>query len=89
MATENITDKELQRFIVDTESNMIYGLESLNNRANTLQSYNHFLGDPGRLTYDLDRYRKTTPDKVRSAFSRYIVPKNAVTVITNPVGGAK
>ncbi len=86
---ENLSAPEVERFVTETESNVIWGLERLNARANELQSYNHFLGDPGKLTWDLDRYRKTTPDKIRAAFARYIVPAQAVTIITNPTGGAK
>ncbi len=89
VAKENLSDKEIQRFIAQTEASAIYRLEGLNARANELQSYNHFLGDPGKLTWDLDRYRKTTPDKIRAAFAKYIVPASAVTIITNPAGGAK
>jgi zinc protease len=86
---ENLGDKEIQRFIAQTEAGAIYRLQEFNARANELQSYNHFLGDPGKLTWDLDRYRKTTADKIRASFAKYIVPGNAVTVITNPAGGAK
>jgi predicted Zn-dependent peptidase len=86
---QNLSAPEVERFVTETESNVIWGLERLNARANELQSYNHFLGDPGKLTWDLDRYRKTTPDKIRAAFARYIVPAQAVTIITNPTGGAK
>jgi zinc protease len=89
LAKENLTDKEIQRFVAQTEANVIYGLEDVNNRANDLQSYNHFLGDADRITWDLDRYRKTTADKIRAAFAKYIVPTKAVTIITNPAGGAK
>jgi len=86
---ENLGQKEIERFVARTEANAIYGLESLNGRANNLQQYNHFLGDPDRITWDLDRYRKTTADKIRAAFATYIVPAKAVTIITNPAGGAK
>ncbi len=86
---QNLSGDEVERFVAQTEANAIYDLERLNARANQLQSYNHFLGDPGKLTWDLDRYRKTTPDKIRAAFARYIVPAQAVTIITNPTGGAK
>jgi zinc protease len=89
VSKENLTDKEIQRFVAQTESNVIYGLEDVNSRADDLQSNNHFLGDPGRITWDLDRYRKTTADKIRAAVARYIVPAKAVTIITNPAGGAK
>jgi predicted Zn-dependent peptidase len=86
---ENLSDKEVQRVVTAREASMIYRLESLNARASALQSYNHYLGDPGKLTWDLDRFRNTTPDKIRAVAAKYIVPANAVTVITNPAGGAK
>ncbi|HEY5945034.1 MAG TPA: insulinase family protein, partial [Kofleriaceae bacterium] len=86
---ENLSDKEISRVIASNEAAMIYRLEGLNARANTLQAYNHYLGDPGKLTWDLDRYRKTTPDKIRASAAKFIVPANAVTIITNPTGGAK
>jgi predicted Zn-dependent peptidase len=89
VAKENLSDKEIARVVAAEESGTIYRLESLNARANTLQSYNHFLGDPGKLTWDLDRYRKATPDKIRATFAKYVVPASVVTVITNPAGGAK
>jgi predicted Zn-dependent peptidase len=89
LAQENLSDKEIRRFVAEVEASAIYRLESLNARADELQSYNHFLGDPGKLTWDLDRYRTTTADRIRATFAKYIVPANAVTVITNPAGGAK
>jgi predicted Zn-dependent peptidase len=85
---ENVSDKEIQRVVTAREASMIRRLESFNARANALQTYNHYLGDPGKLTWDLDRFRKTTPDKIRATAQKYIVPANVVTIITNP-GGAK
>ncbi|HEY5924916.1 MAG TPA: pitrilysin family protein [Kofleriaceae bacterium] len=89
VSKENLSDKEIQRFVAQTEAQVIYGLESLNGRANDLQAYNHYLGDPNRITWDLDRYRKTTADKIRATFAKFVVPTKAVTIITNPAGGAK
>jgi zinc protease len=89
LARENLTEAEVKRFVARTEANVIYGLESVLGRAEKLQGYNHFLGDPDRITWDLDRFRKTTPDKIRAAFAKYISPATAVTIITNPAGGAK
>ena len=82
-------EEQRDRFVASTEASVVYRLEDVNARANTLQAYNHYLGDPGKLTWDLDRYRKTTPDKIRATAAKYIVPANAVTIITNPTGGAK
>jgi len=89
VARENLSDKDIARVVAERESSAIYRLESLNARANTLQAYNHYLGDPGKLSWDLDRYRKTTPEKIRAAFVKYIQPNRMVTVITNPTGGSK
>jgi len=63
-----------------------HGLETLLGRANVLQSYNHYLGDPDRLTWDLDRYRTTTAEKVRAAAAKHLQLDRMVTVITIPTG---
>ena len=52
---ENLTDKEIARFVAATEASAVYRLEGLNARANQLQAYNHYLGDPGYLAQDLAR----------------------------------
>jgi predicted Zn-dependent peptidase len=89
LAKENVTDKEIQRYVASREARLIYQLEDLNSRANILQSYNQFLGDPNKITWDLDRYRKTTPEKIRATVAQYLTPDHMITVITNPAGGAK
>ena len=87
---ENLSDKEIARVVAAQESGAIYRLEGLNSRANVLQEYNQFLGDPGKISFDLDRYRKTTADKIRAAAAKYLVPEHMVTVVTNAVkDGAK
>jgi predicted Zn-dependent peptidase len=87
LAKEPIADKEVQRVVASNEAWAIRGLENVNARANALQGYNHYLGDPGKLTWDLDRYRKTTPEKVRAAVAKYLAPAPVV-VVTNPTAGA-
>src|SRR5690606_11739404 len=84
-----ISDKEIARVVASNEAWAIRGLENVNSRANALQGWNHYLGDPGKLSWDLDRYRKTTAEKIRATFSKYIVPPQAVIIITNPAGGTK
>jgi zinc protease len=88
---EPISDKEIARTVTANEAWSIRSLETVNARANALQGWNHFLGDPGKLSWDLDRYRKTTAEKVRAAVATHLVPTQAVIVITNPIaaGGAK
>jgi predicted Zn-dependent peptidase len=89
MRKEPITDRELKRAVAAFESGAVYGLESLLARVEQLQSYNHFLGKPDSITYDLDRYRRATADKVRDYCAQYLVDDRRVTVITNPADGGK
>jgi len=89
ISKENLSEREIQRVIAGNEAGMIRQLENLNSRANVLQQYNQFLGDPNKITWDLDRYRKTTPDKIRATVATYLVPEHMITVITNPAGGGK
>ena len=89
LRTEPLTDKEVARVVTGNEAGAIRSLEGLLARGEILQAYNHYTGDPEKITWDLDRYRKTTPQKIRDVAAKYLVPDRMVTVITNPKGGAK
>jgi zinc protease len=84
---ENVSEREMQRVIAGNEAGTIRGLEDILRRADLMQAYNHYLGNPDKLSWDLDRYRKTTPAKVREIAAKYLVPDRMVTAITNPTGG--
>jgi predicted Zn-dependent peptidase len=88
-----IDARELGRALVAIESSFIWGLESVQARAELLQSYNHFTGDPGYIKKDLERYRSTTPDKVLAVAKQYLGKEHRVEVVTMPkaapAGGAK
>ena len=90
LAKEPLTDKEIGRVIAANEMAFVRRLETPFGRSQTLQGYNHYLGDPDRITWDLDRYRKTTAEKIRATVAAYLVPDRVVTVISNPsTAGAK
>ncbi len=89
MTKDKLADKDLARVVAENEAGVIYGLEDVNGRANLLQECNQYFGDPGCITADLDRYRKTTAEKIRATAAKYLVPEHMITVITNPTGGAK
>jgi predicted Zn-dependent peptidase len=86
---ENLTDHEVARVVAQVESRAIRSLENLMTRANVLQTYNQFLGDPDKRTWDLDRYRTTTPDKIRAIAAKTLGPAHMITVISQIAGGAK
>ena len=60
---------EVERARNTIESSVIRGLENLGGFggvADRLNQYNHFLGNPGYLASDLERYRKATPGSLQS-----------------------
>ncbi len=81
---EPISDREVARAVTAYEANAVYGMESLAGRAERLQAYNHYLGDPDSLTYDLDRYRNTNADRIREVVAQYLDDAHRVVVLTLP-----
>ena len=53
-------------------------------RAETLQSYNQYAGNPDYITADLDRYRKTNLQAVQDTAVKYLTKASRVEVITMP-----
>jgi predicted Zn-dependent peptidase len=83
---EPVTAEEFKRTQVALESQTIWSLESLLARAEILQKYNHYVGDPDYLTRDLDRYRKSSPARCQEIAKRVFDDKARGEVITVPVG---
>ena len=75
LKAQELDQRILDRVVASNESRMIYRLEDLNNRANILQEYNQFLGDPNKITWDLDCYRKMKPAQGRETVGRYLDPR--------------
>ncbi len=78
---EGPTQEELERARNTIESAIIRGLESLGGFggvADRLNQYNHFLGDPGYLAKDLERYRRATVDSLRRLAKEELKDKGCV-----------
>jgi predicted Zn-dependent peptidase len=84
LTTELVPPAAIARYAASTEAALVRRLESVLGRAETLQYYNHYTGDPDRISWDLDRYRKTTPERIRAIAAQYLRPDRMVTVITLP-----
>lgn len=84
LAREPVSERELARSVVGYEANAVWGLEDLLRRVERLQAYNHYLSDPDRLTWDLDRYRRATPEKVRAVVEKILAPERAVSLLVEP-----
>jgi predicted Zn-dependent peptidase len=81
---EQLAPAEVARVVTAYEASAIWRLESLLSRAEQLQSYNHYLDDPGRLSWDLDRHRAVTPAGVQAAASTYLDLARPVVIVTMP-----
>ncbi|REJ79161.1 MAG: insulinase family protein [Acidobacteria bacterium] len=81
LGKEGPTQEELDRAKTKWEFNFIAGLERIGGfggKADLLNQYNTFLGDPGKFEEDLARHRKVTVDGVKDAVSKYLDTENRV-----------
>ncbi len=84
---EPVSEAELKRVLIGTESSFIWGLEDLMGRVEQLQSFNHYTGDPGYAQTYLKRLRALTPAKVRDSAAQ-ILGKPRAEIITKPAPAA-
>ncbi len=62
-----VKQQDVERAVNRFETSFFKGLQRLGGfggKAEKLQGYNHFLGDPGFMARDLDRYRKVSIEEV-------------------------
>jgi zinc protease len=81
---EAVTERERKRVITETEAGFVRGLESLVARGETVQMYNHFLGEPDSFTRHLDLFRNATAEGVRNTAAQYLKKENRVEILTVP-----
>jgi zinc protease len=67
LRTNGPTDKEVERARNTIETAMLTQIEKIggNGLANSMNQYNQYLGDPGYLGKDIERYRKVTAADVK------------------------
>ncbi len=83
ITTQPITEAELNRVKIGIESGFVWGLEELMGRANRLQSFNHFAGDPGYITTYLSRVRAIDVAGVQREAQKWLATPRAE-IITRP-----
>jgi zinc protease len=82
---EPISRREFDRSVINLEAGFVWQLEGLLARAERLQNYNHYVGDPDFITRDLDRRRKSSPEMVMAAAQK-VLDDRRVEVLTVPGG---
>ena len=74
--TVPLTDEELQKAKNIVLANFYRDIESINGRANTLGSYEVFLGDYHRLFTAADEYNKVTKEEIQRVTQKYFGENN-------------
>ena len=83
LARTGPTPEELSRAKTKYEFTFVTALEGIGGfggKADRLNQYNVMLGDPGKLQWDIDRYRNATPESVRLAVAKWLDTKNRLLV---------
>jgi zinc protease len=78
---------EVDRARNGTETRIVNGLQRLGGFggvADRLNTYEHYLGDPGYLPKDMARYRAVTPASVKAFAQKYLQPNARVVVFGVP-----
>jgi zinc protease len=92
LAKEGPAAAEVDRAKNKQESEFISGLERIGGfggKADVLNQYNTFLGDPGKIDADLARYRAVTPEGVRLAAERWLNTRNRAILRFHPEKSAR
>lgn len=88
LRTRPPTEAERKRALFDWEVRVFRQLERLGGfggRAEQLQSYHHYLGDPGKLPWDVARHRSVTREDLAEAMER--LDDRRVVMLAQPLGG--
>ncbi|HET7229549.1 MAG TPA: pitrilysin family protein [Longimicrobium sp.] len=78
--------EELQRVVNGIETAFVSRLETVQNKADQLNDYEYFAGDPGFAGRDLARYRALTPADVQRVAREYLQGKNHLVLSFVPQG---
>ena len=92
VAAEGVTAPELDRVKNGRLAGFFYALENIGGFggvADRLNAYNVYLGDPGRVTSDFDRFRSVTAEEVRGAARQYLDGRPRVTLTVDAKAPSK
>jgi zinc protease len=87
LAKEGPTAAELSRAKAKWEFQYVTGLERIGGfggKADQLNTYNVFLGDPDKFAADVERHRAVTAEGVRQATAKWLDTSNRVVVRFHP-----
>jgi zinc protease len=83
-----VTDSELARARTAVLAHAAFELERVGSRADMVNAYAHYTGDPGYLPKDLARYDNATAASVRDAARTWLPATKRVVTLVRPTKGA-
>lgn len=86
LADSGPTAREVQRVQNQTEAQFLGAMETVLGKADQLNQYQYFVGQPDWFQQDLDRYRRVTPADVQRVARQYLATANRVTLSVVPQG---
>ena len=87
LAKEGPTEAELNRAKTKWEFQYVTGLERIGGfggKADLLNTYNTFLGDPNKFAADVERHRSVTAQDIRMTTAKWLNTPNRVVVRFHP-----
>ncbi|MEO7966178.1 MAG: hypothetical protein ABIT38_19930, partial [Gemmatimonadaceae bacterium] len=82
LSADGPSDRELQQARNALESQFLNRLEFVNAKANQLNEYYYFSGDPDGFQRDLDRYRAVTAADIKRVVRRYLTaPRVTLSIV--------
>ena len=92
LRTGGVEDAELSRAKTSILADSVFDIERSSARANRLNSYNHYVGDPSWLQKDMARTTTATKESVASAAREWLKEKDRVVTLVKvkkdaPVAG--
>ena len=76
--------RELERAIALTETDLVRSLEKVGERADLLSMFDLYFDDPDRLNGEIDRLRAVTIEQVRSFSAERLGPDNRAVLVYEP-----
>jgi zinc protease len=76
--------EEVERAKRQFIASRVRGMERIGSRADLLNKYQTYLGDPGWLARDLARYRAVTPAAVQAFAAKYLADDRRIELTTLP-----
>lgn len=82
-----VKEEDVQKYIAQRESAVIYGLSTVRGKVSQLAQYATFTETPNYIQKDLERYQSLTKEDVWNAYNKYIKGKPSVIMSVYPEGG--